>query len=178
MNTRRSQTVAFVGVLFALSLVLGLLEGYVTPLLGLPPGVKPGLANIVVMFCALYLSRRSALLLVLLKAGSAVLLRGLVAGALSLAGGLLSWAVLALLLMLPGRGASLWLLSASGALAHNLGQMLVVSLLFGRMGWAYAPVLLVSGLAMGSLTAGLLRVLLPTLKKAIPAQKRGKTEDE
>ena len=56
MDRRREQTrrVALLGMLFALAMVLSWLEGLVTPLLGLPPGVKPGLANIVVMYALLF----------------------------------------------------------------------------------------------------------------------------
>lgn len=165
MRQGAARRVALMGVLFALALVLGLLENTLTPVLGLPPGVKPGLANIVVMFCLFCLSRRQALLLVVLKAGFSFLVRGAVAGALSLTGGLLSLLVMVALLALPAGKSSIWLVSIAGALAHNLGQMAVVALLFGQASWYYAPVLLLSGLAMGSLTAVLLRVLLPYLTR-------------
>ncbi len=163
---RRTRLVAQTGVLFALALVLGFFENFLAGLLALPPGVKPGLANIVVMFCLLCLSRRQALLLVLLKAGFGFLTRGLVAGALSGAGGLLSFVVMVLLMRLPGSGVSVLLVSVAGALAHNLAQLLVVSLLFGQTALVYLPVLLVSGVAMGCLTALLLRTLLPALQRA------------
>lgn len=37
-------------MLFALAMVLSFLESTLSPLLGLPPGVKLGLANVVVMY--------------------------------------------------------------------------------------------------------------------------------
>ena len=52
------------GLLFALSVVLSFLEGTLTPLLGLPPGVKLGLANVVVMYALFFLGRGSAFTLV------------------------------------------------------------------------------------------------------------------
>ena len=63
-----------------------------------------------------------------------------------------------------------FILSAGGALAHNAGQLVVFAALWGARGaralaW-YVPVLAVSGLAMGALTALLLRALVPALKKA------------
>ncbi|MDL2252874.1 Gx transporter family protein [Ruminococcaceae bacterium OttesenSCG-928-I18] len=164
MKNSKARLVAFTGVLFALALVLGLFENVLAAALGLPPGVKPGLGNVVVMFCLFCVSKKQALLLVLLKAGFAFLVRGAVAGALSLAGGMLSLVVMCLLLLLP-TPPSVLLLSVFGAICHNLGQILVVGLLFGQAVWVYLPILLVSGVAMGSLTALLLRVVLPPLRR-------------
>ena len=91
-----ARLVAFTGMLFALAMVLAWLESLLAPVLGLPPGVKPGLANVVVMYALFFASPWQALLLVLLKAGFGLLTRGGVAGLLSLAGGLLSLGVMLL----------------------------------------------------------------------------------
>lgn len=88
---------ALLGVLFALAAVLSLFEGALAPALGLPPGVKPGLANTVVMFALLFLGLPQAACLAVLKALLALLARGAVAGALSLCGGLFSVGVMWLL---------------------------------------------------------------------------------
>lgn len=167
---------AFTGMLFALALALSWLESLVTPLLGLPPGVKLGLANIVVMYALLALSRRQALLLVVLKAGFALLTRGATAGLLSLCGGLLSLGVMVLML-LPRRRPSVWLLSIAGAVCHNLGQLLVVRLWMGPLTLYYGPVLLLAGIAVGSLNAVLLRALLPAIQKARAHQSAAPPEE-
>lgn len=156
---------ALCGLLFALAVVLGYAESLLAPLLGLPPGVRLGLANTVVMFALYFLSAWPALLLVLLKAGFGLLTRGATAGLLSLAGGLLSFAVMALLLRLP-RQPSVLIVSVAGALAHNAGQLLAVRLLFGPFSLYYAPVLIVAGVVAGCLTALVLKALLPALRKA------------
>ena len=91
------------GLLFALSVVLSFLEGTLTPLLGLPPGVKLGLANVVVMYALFFLGRGSAFTLVLLKSFFVLLTRGAMAGALSLGGGLLSLGVMAVLCLFRSR---------------------------------------------------------------------------
>lgn len=159
---------ALLGVLFALAAVLSLFEGVLAPALGLPPGVKPGLANTVVMFALLFLGLPQAACLAVLKALLALLARGAVAGALSLCGGLFSVGVMWLLHRFARP--TPFILSAGGALAHNAGQLAVFAALWGARGaqalvW-YVPVLAVSGLAMGALTALLLRALVPALKKA------------
>ncbi len=163
MRGQKTRRLALTGMLFALALVLSLFEGALAGGLGLPPGVKPGLANVVVMFCLLSVSQRQALLLAVLKGGFALLTRGAIAGVLSLGGGLLSIAVMVFLLWLPAKP-SLLMVSVLGAMGHNVGQMLLVSLLFGQTVWVYTPVLLISAILMGCLTALLLKALLPPLQ--------------
>ena len=153
------------GMLFALAIVLSFIESMVTPLLGLPPGIKLGLANVVVMYALYFLSGRQALLLVALK-GGASFFRGAVSGILSLSGSLLSFLVMYLLLRLFKQRPSVFVVSVAGAVAHNLGQFVAVRFLLGPSFWVYAPVLLVSGIVMGCLTAVTLRVLLPALRHA------------
>lgn len=164
MKNTKTRRVALTGMLFALALVLGFFESTFTPLLGLPPGVKIGLANVVVMFALLFLSRKDALLLVVLKAAFAFISRGGMAGLLSLAGGLLSLLVMVLLL-LPKHKPSLLVLSVCSSLFHNLGQFVVFRLYMNSGVYAYLPVLFISGIIMGVLTALCLRALLPALKK-------------
>ena len=104
-------------------MALSFLESMLTPFFGLMPAMKLGLSNIVVMYAVLFLNRRSALYLVLLKALFALLTRGVTAGFLSLCGGVLSLAVFCLLLALPFTITG-YIFSVSGALAHNCGQLL------------------------------------------------------
>lgn len=152
-------------MLFALAMVLSFLESTLTPLLGLPPGVKLGLANIVVMYAMLCLGSGDALVLVVLKSLFGLLTRGATAGLLSLCGGVLSWAVM-LVLCLAGQKKEYFILSVSGAIAHNMGQLVGLKLFTAsKYTWYYAPVLLVSGLAMGAVTALSLKAVLPALEK-------------
>lgn len=101
MQNYKARQTALLGMLFALSMALSFLESMLTPFFGLMPAMKLGLSNIVVMYAVLFLNRRSALYLVLLKALFALLTRGVTAGFLSLCGGALSLAVFCLLLALP-----------------------------------------------------------------------------
>ena len=89
----------------------------------------------------------------------------LAAGLLALCGGLLSLGVMWALYHLPHRP-TWFILSVCGAVAHNLGQLAGASVvLSSRLALGYAPVLLVSGLAMGGVTAASLSALLPALEK-------------
>lgn len=162
MKRSAAKRVALLGMLFGLAAALSFFESLIAPLFALPPGVKLGLANVVVLYTLLYVSRGAALLIVLLKAGFVLATRGGMAGALSLAGGLLSLGVMLLLLALK---CGILLVSVAGSLGHNIGQLGVFSVIMGRFAWVYAPVLLVSGVVMGVLTALCLRVLMPALRR-------------
>ena len=135
MPNGKARRVAGTGMLFALAIALSWLESCVTPLLGLMPALKLGLANIVVMYALLFLDTRSAAALVALKALFALLTRGVTAGALSGCGGALSLLVLWALLRAPV-SVSGYLFCVCGALAHNLGQLAgaAVMLLLYTMG--------------------------------------------
>ena len=160
-NVRR---IALSGMLFALAMALSVLEGFLV-LPGLLPGMKLGLANVVVMYALLFMGAWQALVLDLLKALFVFLVSGPTAGFLSLCGGLLSLLVMWALYHLPRRP-TWFILSVSGALAHNFGQLLGAgAILSSAVSLYYAPVLLVLGLIMGSLTALTLKALLPAMKR-------------
>ena len=161
----KAKQTALSGMLFALAMALSFAEGSLT-IPGLLPGMKLGLANVVVMYALLFMGAGQALLLDLLKALFVFLVSGPTAGFLSLCGGMLSLLVMWLLYdVLPVRP-TWFILSVSGAFAHNIGQLLgAAAIISSSLSFYYAPVMLVLGLAMGALTALVLRALLPALDK-------------
>lgn len=161
----KAKQTALSGMLFALAMALSFAEGSLT-IPGLLPGMKLGLANVVVMYALLFMGAGQALILDLLKALFVFLVSGPTAGFLSLCGGMLSLLVMWLLYdVLPVR-LTWFILSVSGAFAHNIGQLLgAAAIISSSLSFYYAPVMLVLGLAMGALTALVLRALLPALDK-------------
>lgn len=148
---------ALCGVLFSLALVLGFFESMLSTALLLPPGVRLGLSNVVVLFALLALGKKSALALLLLKSLFAFLTRGAVAGILSLAGGGLSVLGMVLLLLLP---ISLRLLSMLGGILHSVGQLVAASWILGSGAvFYYLPLLLLTGAAAGLLTGTVYQTL-------------------
>lgn len=161
-NYEKTKQVALSGLLFALAMALSFIEGSIT-FPGLLPGMKLGLANIVVMYALFFMGVRQALVLDLLKALFVFLVSGATAGFLSLCGGLLSLLVMWGLYSLPHRP-TWFILSVSGALAHNVGQLIGAGFILGSaLSLYYAPVMLVLGLVMGGVTAVTLRAILPAL---------------
>ena len=162
-NDSKTHSIALSGLLFALAMALSFVEGTLV-LPGLLPGMKLGLANIVVMYALFFMGPKQALVLDLLKALFVFLVSGWTAGFLSLCGGLLSLLVMWLLYYHCPLRPTWFILSVCGALAHNVGQLLGAGvILSSAMSLYYAPVMLVFGLIMGSLTSITLRALLPAL---------------
>lgn len=159
----KTRRIALSGLLFALAMALSFIEGTLT-IPGLLPGMKLGLANIVVMYALFFMGPRQALVLDVLKALFVFLVSGFTAGFLSLCGGLLSLLVMwVLYYKLPFRP-TWFILSVCGALSHNIGQLLGAGLILSSaMSLYYAPVMLVLGLVMGALTSLTLRAILPAL---------------
>lgn len=140
--------VAYFGVFTALALIFSYVETLIPINLGIP-GVKLGLANLIIVV-ALYKMRLSeAYLLSVVR----VLLAGFIFGnyfsiIYSLAGGLLSLTVMALLK--KWGGFSLQGISIAGGVFHNIGQLIVAAVVVETFSVTYYfPVLLVAGLLTG-----------------------------
>jgi heptaprenyl diphosphate synthase len=164
-KTQKLIRLVLTGLLFAATVVLTIVEDF----LQLPtpaPFVKIGLSNIVVMYTLFFLGKREAYLVGVLKALFVFITRGMVAGILSLGGGVLSITVMVLLMIVFKEHISYFILSIAGAVFHNLGQLAAVSLLYTNMLFiVHLPILLISGVVAGTVTATLLRVFLPAFKK-------------
>ena len=145
----KTRHIALSGLLFALAMALSFIEGsLVIP--GLLPGMKLGLANIVVMYALFFMGVKQALVLDVLKALFVFLVSGFTAGFLSLCGGLLSLLVMAVLYYVVPVRPTWFILSVCGALAHNVGQLLGAGVIISSsLSLYYAPVMLVLGTLTG-----------------------------
>ena len=73
--------------------------------------------------------------------------------------------------MIPER--QLWVVSIFGAMAHNLGQMLVARVVAGIGAiWYYLPVLLLAAIATGLLTGLCAQLVLKRLRGALREKKK------
>lgn len=173
MKHTASRRVAWTGMLFALCIVLSYVEAMVAPMMQLAPGIKLGLANIVVMYALMFISAREGMILVVLKSMFVLLTKGAVTAAVSFSGGVLSFLVM--LCLLKFAKPTNMILSVSGAIAHNIGQLAMVSLLLGSgFAMAYLPVLLLSGLVVGALNS----ILLGLVANRVPSLQRQKQNKE
>ena len=150
-----------IALFFAVGVILSFVESYAVPVGVLPAGVRLGLANIPVMLATASFSKREGLYLTTLKSLLAFMTRGITAGLLSHAGGLLSIMVLSLLLLFKQKTSCL-LLGCCGSAAHGFGQLVFASVLTGTpYVFLHAPVLIGCSIATGMLTGSLFYLLLP-----------------
>ena len=147
-ETKGSARIAACGVLTALALIFSYIE-FLVPLPIAIPGIKLGLANIVVLVCLYLLGEKYAFLINCTRIALAALLFGSVFSALyALAGGLVSFAVMALLKRTDRF--SVCGVSMAGGVFHNLAQLTVAGFLVeSAQVFYYFPVLLLSGMATG-----------------------------
>ncbi|MDR3255457.1 MAG: Gx transporter family protein [Synergistaceae bacterium] len=163
MKNLTVRDIATLAMMLSMILALSLIEQTLPPL---PMNMRFGLSNVVTMYALFFTGKRDAFLLAALKSLFALLMRGPVAGILSLGGGVLSLLVIALLAAV-WRSASFFILSVSGAIAHNAAQILIASWLVStNLLPVYLPLLTGLGVLSGSLTAALLRVVMPVFKGA------------
>lgn len=142
--------VAYFGVFTALALIFSYVETLIPIQFGIP-GVKLGLANLIIVI-ALYRMKLSEVYLLSIVR---VLLAGFIFGnyfsiIYSLAGGILSLTVMALLR--KKGGFSVIGVSIAGGVFHNIGQLIVASVIVETFSvMYYVPVLLIAGLVTGLL---------------------------
>ena len=155
--------VAHFGVFTALAIILSYIETLIPINFGIP-GVKLGLANLVIVIALHKLSVTETLLISL----SRIFLIGFLIGNMfsilyGLAGGFLSLFVMALLIKL--NKFSIIGISITGAVIHNIAQLVVAILIVETLEIAYyLPVLLISGLITGLIIGYLSSRLLPLLQ--------------
>ena len=140
--------VAYFGVFTALALIFSYVETLIPINFGIP-GVKLGLANLVIVIALYKMKLTEVYLLSVVR----VLLAGFIFGnyfsiIYSLAGGLLSLTVMALLK--KSKGFSVMGISVAGGVFHNVGQLIVAMLVVETFSVGYYfSVLLVAGVITG-----------------------------
>lgn len=163
MNTKAKKT-AYYALCIALAFVFSYLESLIPLNIGVP-GIKLGLANLVVVTALYVMGERDAFIISMIR----ILLCGLTFGGVfslvySFAGGVLSFAVM----LLAKRSKRLSVLGASvlGAAVHNVGQIAAAAIVMGNAGiFYYLPVLLLSGAVTGALIGVLSGAVISRIEK-------------
>lgn len=143
-----TKKLAMMGLFTALAMIFGYVEAILPISIGIP-GVKLGLANIVVVFALYRLRPSEAFLINVVR----IILVSFMFGNLSvmlysLAGGVTSFA--AMILLKKTDQFSVYGVSIVGGVFHNAGQLIVAMLVLETASLVYyGPVLLISGLVTG-----------------------------
>ena len=163
-STNKIKKLTIAALLAALALIFSYIEVLIPFNPGIP-GIKLGIANLVVIIALYYLGIRYALLINIIRILISGLLFSGVFGALySLAGALLS---LLVMVLLKKTGLfSVTGISMAGGVTHNLGQLLVASFLVSNIKvFVYFPVLIISGVISGTVIGILAYLILRKLPK-------------
>ena len=151
------------GLLTALGLIIGYIEFLIPIPLGIP-GVKPGFANIVIVWALYSLGSWEALMI----NGMRIFLSGFLFGNFSMILYSLAGAAVSFLCMCLAKKSGLFSMtgvSMIGGVMHNMGQLLVAMAVLETVSLVYyGPVLL----AAGVITGLLIGIVTGEVKKRIP----------
>lgn len=160
----KSKRIAYFALNVALAFVLSYLESLVPINIGVP-GIKLGLANLVVVTALYTLPKGDAFFISMVR----IVLSGLTFGGVfslvySFAGGILAFAVM--LFAKKIRGVSVVGVSVLGAAVHNVGQILAAAVVMKNFGiFYYLPVLLIAGGITGLAIGLLSRIIISRISK-------------
>ena len=177
-----TQKMTRLALLAAVAVVLGYFEGIIIAFMFLPPGIKLGLANTVLLYSVYLLGPGYSVILMILK----VVLTGFMSGNLAAAflyrmgGGALSLGMMLLVKKLGGNDkVSIVGVSVVGAVFHNVGQLLVASLVVRTPGlMLYIFPLLISAVVTGVITGLAGRQIVRVLRlPGAPDPLSSKTKD-
>ncbi|MBQ2795460.1 MAG: Gx transporter family protein [Oscillospiraceae bacterium] len=144
----KTKKVAMLGLTIALAMIMSYIEALV-PLSFAVPGIKMGLANIVIIFVLYKIGTKEAILVSLIRVILVSLLfSNVMAMWYSLAGAVLSLAVMWALKKTDKF--SVTGVSVAGGIMHNVGQIITAMILLETQQIiVYLPVLLITGTATG-----------------------------
>ncbi len=158
--------VAYMGLFLALALICSYVESLIPFYFGVP-GVKLGLTNIVIVMVLYCIGAKEAFAISVMR----VLLAGFLFGnafsiVYSLAGGILSFAVM--FLLKKTKKLNVVSVSVAGGISHNIGQLAVAALIVSNYRILYyGTVLLVAGIVTGFLIGILAQEIILRLEHRI-----------
>lgn len=156
--------IAIIAIFISLALILSYVDSLI-PIHVMIPGIKIGLANVIIIFSLYMLDSKAAIFISLIRVIlSSVLFGSILTFAYSMTGAILSIAVMILLKNI-GKLATLTT-SIMGAVTHNIGQILMALILMSTKEIIYyLPVLMISGILSGTLIGIVSTLLIQFAKK-------------
>lgn len=159
-----AKNISYFGVFTALAVVMG----YIERLIPIPvpiPGIKLGLANVIVIIVLYFMGKKQAFFISVVRILiSALLFSGFAGFLYSFAGAFLSYFIM---LVVKGRtGASIIGVSVLGGIFHNIGQIIMASIVVSNIKiFYYLPVLIFSGVITGIIVGIISKYTLTYLNK-------------
>ncbi len=150
MDIIMAKKYAYSAMLVALAMIFSYVEALIPFSFGIP-GIKLGLANLVVVIGLYFLKPLQVFGILLMRIVLVAFLFGNMSSLIySLAGGVFGFCIM--LLLKKSKGFSITGISMAGGISHNMGQLIVAAYVVeNRHVFYYTPVLLVAGLLTGML---------------------------
>lgn len=163
MKTKR---MTFLGLMVAYSLVLYIFETYIpNPLIAIFPGAKLGLSNIITLISLIILGVKDTCIILTVR----IILSSIFAGPISyflfsVGGAYLS--LICMYLTSKIKGFSIIGVSIIGAIGHNIGQLLVASIIVQNINMVgYLPFMLIASLVTGMFVGLVSKYCCPKIDK-------------
>ncbi|MDD7389521.1 MAG: Gx transporter family protein [Lachnospiraceae bacterium] len=168
-NTKKMtvQKMVLLAMFSTIALTIFVIESALPPLAPIP-GIKLGLANVITLILLVCFNERDALLVLFVR----ILLGSICAGQMmsfmySLCGGLLCFVTMALINRLLHKQ-FIFITSVFGAIAHNIGQLLVAIFLVRQPGiLVYLPLMMISAVLTGLFTGFCAWFTTPRLERLL-----------
>ena len=162
MKNRKTERIALLGLLTALALIASYVELLIPIPIGIP-GVKLGLANLIIVWALYTMKPKEALAVNAMR----ILLVGFMFGNLSMILYSFAGAALSFLCMYLAKQSNAFSeigVSLIGGVTHNVGQLIVAMIVLETVSLAYyGPVLLIAGLITGILIGVITKEVLQRL---------------
>lgn len=146
----KTKKLTYMALMVGYSLIIYILESYIpNPLIAIFPGAKLGLANIITLTCLVIFGFKDTFIILSIR----ILMSSIFAGPISylmfsIVGGYLSLFFMTGALKL--KKFSLIGVSVLGAIGHNIGQLIVASLIIkNAMIFSYLPYMLIASIITG-----------------------------
>ncbi|WP_101772297.1 Gx transporter family protein [Peptostreptococcus faecalis] len=166
MQSKKTKKLIFLSLMVTYSLVLYIFETLIpNPLIGFFPGAKLGLSNIITLLCLLNLGFKDTFKVLTVR----IILSSIFAGPVSyllfsIAGGYLS--LIGMYLATKTNWFSSVGTSIVGAIMHNIGQLLMASLIVTNISMvSYLPLMLGASIVTGTFIGIVVNYAEPILQK-------------
>lgn len=149
---KNTKKIMRLSLLITIALTIFMVENNLPPLAPIP-GIKLGLANVVTLLVLMMYGYKEAIAVLFIR----IILGSIFAGQImtflySIIGGMLSLLVMAIAGKILGRK-SIWFISILGAIAHNMGQVIVAIIVMNTTYILYyVPMLMISAVLTGLFT--------------------------
>ncbi|MEW9078602.1 Gx transporter family protein [Terrisporobacter glycolicus] len=162
----KTKKMTFLGLMVTYSLVLYIFETYIpNPLIAIFPGAKLGLSNIITLISLIILGVKDTCIILTVR----IILSSIFAGPISYLLFSVGGAYLSLICMYLAskiKGFSIIGVSIVGAIGHNIGQLLVASIIVQNINMVgYLPFMLIASLVTGMFVGLVSKYCCPKLTK-------------